>query len=63
MAQRTNPNSPMIDPLKRHPGCDELFKLMSELVSLRKEVAQAEFEAMRCGSASTNANRDNAAAH
>jgi len=53
----------MIDPLKRHLGRDELFKLMSELVSLRKEVAQAEFEAMRSGSVSTNASRDSAAAH
>lgn len=42
MAQRTKPTSPIVDPPKRILGGDELFGLMSELVSLREKVAQAE---------------------
>jgi len=56
MAQIKNPNFPPVDSRKGHPGGDELSKLMSELVSLRKRVAEAELATRHPGSFSAAAN-------
>jgi hypothetical protein len=53
MARHTKPSAPATDPPERHFGGDELFRLMSELVSLREKVTQAELTRSRSAPASS----------
>jgi hypothetical protein len=56
MARSRNPNAPTTDSQNGHPGGDELSRLMSELVSLREKVAEAELATRHSGSFSAAAN-------